>query len=171
MADLTQKDRLQPSLLDRLTDNDPERSQESRDARVLSPSRLRDCVRRDLAWLLNTTHLRAVQDLEEHPQVARSVLNYGMPDLAGKTSSGVNTTLLEQAIRKVILDFEPRLVAKTLRVRLFVDEKQMNHNAMSFDIEAELWAQPLPLRLFLRTAVDLESGTIDVIDMGSKGGG
>jgi type VI secretion system protein ImpF len=170
MADLTQKERLQPSLLDRLTDNDPERKQESRDARVLSPSRLRDCVRRDLAWLLNTTHLRAMQNLDEHPQVARSVLNYGMPDLAGRTTSGVDTTVLEQAIRKVILDFEPRLVAKTLRVKLFVDEKQMNHNAMSFDIEAELWAQPLPLRLFLRTAVDLENGSIDVVDLGSKGG-
>jgi type VI secretion system protein ImpF len=171
MADLTQKDRLQPSLLDRLTDNDPERKQESRDARVLSPSRLRDCVRRDLIWLLNTTHLKAVQDLDEHPQVARSVLNYGMPDLAGRTTSSINTTVLEQAIRKVILDFEPRLVARSLRVRLFVDEKQMNHNAMSFDIEAELWAQPLPLRLFLRTSVDLESGSIDVIDLGGKGGG
>jgi len=112
-----------------------------------------------------------MQNLDEHPQVARSVLNYGMPDLAGRTTSGVDTTVLEQAIRKVILDFEPRLVAKTLRVKLFVDEKQMNHNAMSFDIEAELWAQPLPLRLFLRTAVDLESGTIDVLDLGSKGGG
>jgi type VI secretion system protein ImpF len=171
MADLTQKDRLQPSLLDRLTDNDPERKQESRDARVLSPTRLRDCVRRDLAWLLNTTHLKAMQDLDEHPNVARSVLNYGMPDLAGRTVSGVNTAALEQAIRKAIIDFEPRLVAKTLRVKLFVDEKQMSHNTMAFDIEAELWAQPLPLRLFLRTSVDLESGTIDVADLGSKGGG
>ena len=169
MADLTQKDRLQPSLLDRLTDNDPDRKQESRDARVLSPSRLRECVRRDLAWLLNTTHLRATQDLDDHPFVGRSVLNYGMPDLAGRTTSGVDTTVLEQAIRKAILDFEPRLVAKSLRVRLFSDE-QMNHNAMTFDIEAELWAQPLPLRLFLRTAVDLESGSIDVADLGSKGG-
>jgi type VI secretion system protein ImpF len=170
MADLTQKDRLQPSLLDRLTDQDPSRKLESREARVLSPSRLRDCVRRDLAWLLNTTHLKAVQELDEHPQVERSVLNYGMPDLAGRTTSSVNTTELEQAIRKVILDFEPRLVARTLRVKLFVDERQMNHNAMSFDIEAELWAQPLPLRLFLRTSVDLETGSIDVIDMGNKGG-
>ena len=171
MADLTQKDRLQPSLLDRLTDNDPEKKQESRDARVLSPSRLRDCVRRDLAWLLNTTHLMSVQDLSEHPQVARSVLNYGMPDMAGRTVSGIDATTLEQAIRRAILDFEPRLVARTLRVKLFVDEKQMNPNSMTFDIEAELWAQPLPLRLFLRTAVDLETGSIDVVDKGSQGGG
>jgi type VI secretion system protein ImpF len=153
-----------------LTDNDPDKRQESRDARVLSPSRLRDCVRRDLAWLLNTTHLKAMQTLDDHPLVAKSVLNFGLPDLAGRTTSTVDAATLEQSIRKVILDFEPRLVARTLRVKLVVDDKQMNHNAMSFDIEAELWAQPLPLRLFLRTAIDLETGSIEVMDQGSKGG-
>jgi type VI secretion system protein ImpF len=171
MADLTQKDRLQPSLLDRLTDNDPERKQETRESRVLSPSRLRECVRRDLAWLLNTTHLRTTENLDDYPLVAKSVVNYGMPDLAGRTTSSVDTVLLEQSIRRAILEFEPRLVSKTLRVKLFVDEKQMNHNAMSFDIEAELWAQPLPLRLFLRTSLDLENGSVEVSDLGGKGGG
>jgi type VI secretion system protein ImpF len=171
MADLTQKDRLQPSLLDRLTDNEPDRKLESREARVLSPSRLRDCVRRDLGWLLNTTHLQATQNLSAYPLIKQSVLNYGMPDLAGRTSSGVDKPLLEQTIRQAILDFEPRLVAETLQVKLFIDKRQANHNAMSFDIEAELWAQPLPLRLFLRTAIDLESGVVDVADLGGKGGG
>jgi type VI secretion system protein ImpF len=171
MAELTQKERLQPSLLDRLTDNDPEKRQESREARVISPSRLRDCVRRDLAWLFNTTHLQSLQNLDDYPMVARSVINYGMPDMAGRTISTINPVILEQSIRRAITDFEPRLVARTLRVKLVVDEKQMNHNAMSFDIEAELWAQPLPLRLFLRTAIDLESGTIDVRDLGNAGGG
>jgi len=89
MAELTQKERLQPSLLDRLTDDEREHKQESRDKRVLSPARLRECVRRDLTWLLNTTHLAALEDLDAHPEVARSVLNYGMPDLAGRTVSSV----------------------------------------------------------------------------------
>ena len=169
MADLTQKDRLQPSLLDRLTDSEPDRKQESRDARVISPSRLRDCVRRDLAWLFNTTHLQSMQELDDYPAVARSVINYGMPDMAGRTTSGINTTLLEQSIRRAILDFEPRLVARTLRVKLVVEEKQMNHNAMSFDIEAELWAQPLPLRLFFRTEIDLENGGVNVQEMSGQG--
>lgn len=171
MAELNQKDRLQPSLLDRLTDNDPERKQESREARVISPSRLRDYVRRDLAWLFNTTHLQATQGLDDYPVVARSVVNFGMPDMAGRTASSVNPTILEQSIRRAILDFEPRLVGRTLRVKLVVDSKQMNHNAMAFDIEAELWAQPLPLRLFLRTAIDLENGIIDVRDLGNAKGG
>jgi type VI secretion system protein ImpF len=34
MAELTQKDRLQPSLLDRLTDDEPDKLQESREKRI-----------------------------------------------------------------------------------------------------------------------------------------
>ncbi|HJX53099.1 MAG TPA: type VI secretion system baseplate subunit TssE, partial [Polyangia bacterium] len=39
MAELTPKERLQPSLLDRLTDDDPGRATEPRESRVLSPAR------------------------------------------------------------------------------------------------------------------------------------
>jgi type VI secretion system protein ImpF len=166
VAELTQKERLQPSLLDRLTDDNPEQRQESRDKRVLSPSRLRECVRRDLSWLLNTTSLAALQDLEGHPEVLRSVLNYGMPDLAGRTAGSVDVRALERLLAKAIGDFEPRLLKSTVKVKIVHDDQKMSHNAMSFQIEAELWAQPLPLRLFLRTEIDLESGAAIVTDMG-----
>ena len=169
MAELTPRERLQPALLDRLTDDDPERATESREARVLSPARLRECVRRDLAWLFNATRMESVQSLDDFPLVARSVLNYGIPDLAGRTASSLATAQLEQMIRQAILDFEPRLDRNSVRVRLVLDQQQMNHNALSFDVEAELWAQPLPLHLFLRTAVDLESGSVEVSDQGGKG--
>ncbi|MEP6651889.1 MAG: type VI secretion system baseplate subunit TssE [Myxococcales bacterium] len=167
MAELTKKERLQPSLLDRLTDDEPEAQQESREKRVISPGRLRDCVRRDLTWLFNATNLAAVQNLQS-PEVLRSVLNYGLPDLAGRTTSSVDTHALEQLLCQVIWDFEPRLIKNSVKVRVIADEQKMNHNAMSFDIDAELWAQPLPLRLFLRTEIDLESGGVHVTDLGSQ---
>ncbi|HET9934230.1 MAG TPA: type VI secretion system baseplate subunit TssE, partial [Polyangiaceae bacterium] len=151
MAELTPKERLQPSLLDRLSDDEPDRTRESREKRVLSPQRLRESVRRDLSWLLNNTHLATVQDLDPYPHVEQSTLNYGMPDLAGKTASTVDNAALEKAIRRAIWEFEPRLLKESVRVKAVVNEKQMNHNALCFTIEAELWAQPLPLRLFLRT--------------------
>lgn len=166
MAELTKKERLQPSLLDRLTDDEPEARQESRDKRVLSPARLRECVRRDLTWLFNTTSLSVMESLETAPEVLSSVVNYGMPDLAGRTASSVDVRSLEQIICKVIWDFEPRLIKSSVKVRIVADEQKMNHNAMLFDIEAELWAQPLPLRLFLRTEIDLENGGVSVADMG-----
>jgi type VI secretion system protein ImpF len=170
MPELTQKERLQPSLLDRLTDDEPHVSQESRDKRVLSPARLRECVRRDLTWLLNTINLATTEDLEESPEVARSVINYGMPDLAGHTVSSLDVRTMERLLVRVIWDFEPRLLRSSVRVRLVIDEQQMNHNALCFDIEAELWAQPLPLRLFLRTEIDLENGGVEVAERGPRGG-
>jgi type VI secretion system protein ImpF len=169
MAELTQKERLQPSLLDRLTDDDRDQRQESRDKRIISPARLRECVRRDLTWLLNTTHLAALQDLTEEPEIQRSVLNYGIPDFAGRTASTMDVWTMERLITRVIADFEPRLLKRSVKVRVIADAEKMSHNAMCFQIEAELWAQPLPLRLFLRTEIDLESGSVSVAEAGQGG--
>jgi type VI secretion system protein ImpF len=169
VVELTPRERLQPSLLDRLTDQEPEAQQESRDRRVLSPQKLREVVRRDLGWLFNAVNIASVEDLSGYPHVARSVVNYGLPDLAGRTASGTDQLQLERMLRQVIRDFEPRILPNTLRVKLVMDEAKMSHNAMVFDIEGELWAQPLPLRLYLRTEVDLEMGEIRVNE--STGGG
>jgi type VI secretion system protein ImpF len=165
MPELTPKERLQPSLLDRLTDDEPSLKQESRDMRVLSPARLRTSVLRDLSWLFNTTNLAAMHDLEAYPQVAGSVLNYGLPDLAGHTISGIDGAQLEQILKQAILNFEPRLIANSIRVRLVTDRSDSNHNNMSLVVEAQLWSQPLPLRLHLRTEIDLEDGDIRVAEL------
>jgi len=166
VPELVPKERLQPSLLDRLTDEEPGNPQESRERRVLSPQRLREVVRRDLAWLFNAINLASVEDLSAYPQVARSVLNYGLPDLTGRTASGMDPPQLERMLRQVVKDFEPRILPGSIRVKLVVDEAKMSHNAMVFDIEGELWAQPLPIRLYLRTELDLEVGAIQVSDRG-----
>ena len=50
MAELTTQDKLQPALLDRLTDDEPDAKVEARDKRVISMRRLRECVLRDLSW-------------------------------------------------------------------------------------------------------------------------
>src|SRR5213083_2159157 len=122
MAELTKKERLQPSLLDRLTDDEPDARQESREKRVLSPSRLRECVRRDLTWLFNTTNLNVMQDLDAYPEVQRSVVNFGLPDLAGRTANSVDVRALEQILANVIWDFEPRLIRSSVVVRVFADD-------------------------------------------------
>ena len=70
MQGISQKDRLQPSLFDRLS---------GEDGRVFSEQRFRDSVKRDLAWLLNTSNFGSVQDLSRHPEVASSVVNFGLP--------------------------------------------------------------------------------------------
>ncbi len=164
MADLTPQERLQPSLLDRLTDKAPDSRSESRDRRVLSMRMLRQAVLRDLAWLLNTGHLETTDDLEPYPQVRDSVLNYGLPDITGISASSADTSALERAVKKAIAMFEPRIAPDSLRVSVARDESTMGRNAMVFTIEGQLWAEPTPMTLFLKTEVDLETGDVAVSD-------
>jgi len=52
MPELMPLERLQPALLDRLTDLEPDARQEAREQRVMSKARLRQAVLRDLARLV-----------------------------------------------------------------------------------------------------------------------
>jgi len=162
MAELTTQERLQPSLLDRLTDDEPGKLEESRDKRVISATRLRDCVTRDMSWLLNCVSLDASLELGDYPDVARSVLNFGIPDLTGVALSGIDADVLQRRVRDAILAFEPRLTASTLRVTVNALSKRMDRQALIFNIESEMWAQPIPLNLYLKTEVDLETGSFKV---------
>lgn len=163
MAELTPRERLQPSLLDRLTDDAPGDQQESRERRVLSMRSLRQGVLRDLAWLLNTTNLGSMQDLSAWPHAARSVINYGLPDLTGKTASGLEVADLERRLREAIAEFEPRILPHSVSVRA-VGGGGDSHNTLVFEVSGELWAQPVPERMFLRTELDLEVGEVRVSD-------
>lgn len=164
MAELLPQERLQPSLLDRLTDDAPETRSETREARVLSISQLRASVLRDVAWLLNTVHLSASQDLEAFREAAHSTLNYGIPDLAGSTAAGRNVKDLERAVRQAVLDFEPRILRETVRVSVRLQPHEMSRHALIFVIEGDLWAQPVPLSIYLKTEIDLETGTVIVAE-------
>lgn len=162
MTNPASADLLQPALLDRLTDPDPEQRIESRDRRVISMQRLRESVRRDLAWLLSAGRLETLIDLDEFPEVRRSVLNYGVPDISGLNISGAETETIERAVREAILEFEPRLDERSLRVTVTADHTSMQRNAMVFEIQAELWGRPLPQSILWRSELDLETGSADV---------
>lgn len=166
MAELTPRERLQPALLDRLTDHEPLKREESRDQRVLSLAKLRECVVRDLTWLLNAEKLPKVERDDECPQAMQSVLNYGIPSLSGAGVSGIDNSDLEREILEAIRTFEPRLIRESITVRsIYSDE--MSGRALSFEIEADLWAQPLPLHLYLQTELDLETGRFQMTRQGS----
>lgn len=165
MAELTQKERLQPSLLDRLTDDEPNNRVESRDKRVLSMQKLRQSVLRDVSWLLNADSFESVDDLTDYPEVAQSVINFGIQNLAGTSVVGADLTNIERKLKQAITVFEPRILPNSLSVKV-LSADVMNHQAISFDIEANLWAQPLPIHLYLRTEIDVLTGDVNLRDMG-----
>ncbi len=167
MARLAPKDRLQPALLDRLTDDSPEQKQEPVEARVINKAKLRQSVLRDLAWLFNSTRMSAPVESGRLPYAEHSVLNFGLPALAGATASSLDVLELESALRQAILDFEPRLLPDTLHVEAVVSDLQLDHhNVVSVQIRGDLWGQPVPVELLLRTEVDLETGEVEIRDLG-----
>jgi len=160
MAELAPRERLQPSLLDRLTDDEPDQQVEARERRVMSMRSLRDGVLRDLAWLLNTTNLLSVTGSQRLPHLASSVLNYGMPDMSGASLAGMDTLDLERAIRQAIWDFEPRLIRSSVQVKAVPDSSSITR--INFEIEADMWAQPYPERLYIKTELDLDQAHISL---------
>jgi type VI secretion system protein ImpF len=153
MPELSLQERLQPSL-----------RREVASQRVLTAQKLRACVLRDLTWLLNSCQLDLKNLREQYPHVACSVLNYGVPDFTGLTTTSVNADELAQLVRQAIWDFEPRIRRQTLQVRVIADARQLTNNALVFEIIGELWAQPVPLELLVKTEMDLETGNVKVVE-------
>ena len=160
------QERLQPALLDRLTDDEPGNRQEPLEARVLSKRRLRQSVLRDLAWLFNATRLETGSELSGAPYVRGSVVNFGLPALSGGTASSLDLTELARAVREAILTFEPRILPATLQITTLLDAGGLDHhNVIGVEIHGELWAQPVPLEFLVRTEFDLETGKVQIADL------
>lgn len=156
MPELTPLEKLQPCLLDRLTDDDPKNTLESRTQRVISISRYRNGVLRDLEWLFNASaHLpeegKVKFRLSDYPEAFRSVINFGSRQLCGMLAPNMGE--LERQLAETIQLFEPRILRNSLSVKAI-----MERNAVDFEIQGEIWANPIPEQLFIKTKIDLETG-------------
>ena len=100
--------RVRPSVLDRLIDYEPEYSREAPASRVKNLRILKQSVRRDLEWLLNT---RATPNVApELKEVQSSIVVYGLPDITALSGrSPADKAKLRRAVERVLETFEPRL--------------------------------------------------------------
>ncbi len=156
-------ERFWPSLRDRLrsegTDGLP------LDDHFLTAEQLREHVKRDLENLFNVTNLETTEDLSGAPRVRRSILNYGIPDLTGRLSSGVDAGMLERRLRDIILAYEPRMKSDTVavRIRTLTENGQVDpERPIQFEISGEIFAAPVNERIFLRSTWDVELNTATV---------
>jgi len=151
--------RIHPCLLDRLQDDDAASKVESRGSRVISTQTYRTGVLRDLSWLFSTSAHLPVEGtkpgtefrISNFPEAERSVLNYGIRHLFGLTAPDM--TALEESLYNAIAIFEPRIIKDTLRVRAF-----MINQIVNFEISGDLWANPIPEKLYIKTQIDIEAG-------------
>lgn len=164
MSGIQGRERLQPSLIDRLTDDAPTRLKDAPDAMTMSSAQLRRSVLRDLAHLLNTSNLSTIEDLSATPLAAQSTLNYGIPGFAGLTESASRTMSLERELAEAIKHFEPRIRPESIRVHARGARDDSAIPSLVFIIEGELWAQPVPQQLFLETTIEVETRIAVVTD-------
>jgi type VI secretion system protein ImpF len=163
MAELGPKDRLLPCLLDRLTDDDPSTTTESRQNRTISLGQYKQMVLRDLQWLFNARCRPEAVD-SRAPRAKATVLDYGVPDLCGMTAAGVSVFDIEKQLRDAILAFEPRIFPETLTVRAVASPDGAHERGLSFEVTGHLWAEPMPEELYVKTLLDLGTGRWDVKD-------
>lgn len=164
MAELTPLERLQPCLLDRLTDDEPDKTEESRTQRVISQSRYKRGVLRDLEWLFNASaHLpeegRRQFRLSDYPEALRSVINFGTRQLCGMLAPNMDD--LERELAEAVRLFEPRIINHTLTVKATIERQ-----TVTIEMFGELWANPVSEKLFIKTSIDLESGACQLGDGG-----
>lgn len=154
-------EKIQPCLLDRLTDENPGNQKESRNERVLSVKRYREGVLRDLIWLLNAKAHTTQDGLEEFPEALRSVLNFGTRDLCGLILSSMDLQTLEQEVTEALRRLEPRINPNSLSVKA-VSGAQRSSNGLALEIRGDLFAYPVPEHLHIRTEIDLDTGKYTV---------
>jgi type VI secretion system protein ImpF len=168
MAELTPSEKLQPCLLDRLTDDEPQKEQESRTQRIMSMSRYRQSVLRDLAWLLNTNSHIEQDGLDEFEEVPSSVLNFGVQSITGFSATSIDVDDIRYNLIEALKRFEPRIMANSISIVVTLDPEEMSNRSIRFEIRGDLWAQPIPEALFIQTEIDLETGHCE-LKRGARG--
>jgi type VI secretion system protein ImpF len=123
---------------------------------VITEAALRGEVSRDLEALLNTVALESTIDMTETPYARKSILNFGIPDIADRTIDETRVDNIPEEIKTAIIQYEPRLAAASLHVErdMSIDPAELK---VRFVVRADLTCDPV------HVAVEFVA---DVIDTG-----
>lgn len=158
MARTDNEVKITPSILDRLLDFAPDITREPPTSRAKSLRELKQSVRRDLEWLLNSRN-HSDEIAHQLEEINKSLFVYGLADFTGQGVKGSGEQKkLVQSLEKAIRVFEPRLM--DLRVTLEpIDEiKRILH----FRIEARLKVDPVPEPVMFDTVLQMGSGQFEI---------
>jgi len=160
MARTDNEIRITPSLLDRLLDFEPQVLREAAKSRSKSLRDLKQSVRRDLEWLLNTRCYPENVD-ENLEEVLKSVVFFGLPDFtAVSAKSHIEQKRLTQALTAAIKNFEPRFTDLKVTLEPISDIDRL----LKFRIEANLDIEPTPEPIVFDTVLHLGSGGFAVVE-------
>jgi type VI secretion system protein ImpF len=157
MARIEATSELVPSVLDRLIDDAPSAPSEPASARSTRVGELKQTVRRDLEWLLNTR--RTLEIPPGLPHLEKSLVGYGLPDITSASLSNPHDRArLRRSVEETIARFEPRLS----QVRVVLDESRERERALRFRIEAVLNVEPNPEPVAFDSVLQLHNKAFSV---------
>lgn len=159
MAHIDKSKKLRASILDRLFDNDPNNVSEKDLEQHQKLKQLRESVRRDLVSMLNT-RFRIVEPGDDYPEARKSLLNYGLPDLA-------TINIFDKERRKefidhlemLLIEFEPRF--KTVKVN-YLENSNTSDKTLRFKIDAVLYADPSPEAVVFDSTLEPVTRTVNI---------
>ncbi|MFI8384893.1 type VI secretion system baseplate subunit TssE [Pseudomonas sp. NPDC079086] len=122
----------------------------------------------DLELVFNSAGLGSMYELHNHPQVACSVLNYGMGSFAGVTVSSIDLVQLERRVRRLIRVFEPRILSRSLDVVLLPNDEV--NSGFKFLLRGEVCARGSQYSFALHSTWNTESGEVCVRPCGKHYG-
>lgn len=147
--------RITPSVLDRLLDFEPDLSSEAPKSRSRGLRELKQSVRRDLEWLLNTRQYPGdvPATLEE---IQKSVAMFGLPDFTavGAKSPSEQKRLVKE-LETAIKNFEPRF----MDLKITLEPPSNVERVLRFRIEARLKVEPTPEPIVFDTVLQLGTGS------------
>lgn len=120
---------------------------------------VRATVMRELAWLLNTVNLDSTVDLTPYPQVRTSVLNYGINDMTGKSTTSQAQKARAARIKSAIETFEPRIDSSSLKVETDSTKPRDQLNTTRYIVHCDISqaVEAIPVRF----VTDFENDTGD----------
>ncbi len=113
----------------------------------------------DLINLMNSIDLESCIDIDAYDNVKRSVLNYGMPDLAHLTSDDMRAKNIIDGLKQALLRHEPRLIGSSLSVKMRSGYDAVDHK-FAFDVKAEMACRPVDIPLEFVAEIDVGSGKV-----------
>jgi len=125
---------------------------------VAFADRLRRSILAQLGDLLATQGVGMSAPLMEFPQVAASVLNFGVELPIGATASQDALRQFEDAVALAIRRFEPRLNPETLTVRTIEPEIALARGVLQMQVMAELRPAYGAGNVRFHTSIDLQTG-------------
>jgi type VI secretion system protein ImpF len=81
--------------------------------------------------------------------------------VTGDFSTDERAERIRKSIGRAIEFYEPRLRKGSTQVELRSDDVK-RETTIYFDIRGDMWAEPIPLELYLRSSVDVTTGEVSL---------